>query len=203
MAAASCNVFTRKTCVVITGASRGLGKCVAKRFATKFPSSSLFILLARNVSALESVKGEILSANPNVKVAVKKFDQGSLDQVTFDTVFDDVFVENGVSADDFEQSVIVHNAGTLGDNSKYASQLSDVATVQTNFDVNVSGVVLLNASFLRKFSTSSKGRLVINISSLAAVHTMSSFSLYCAGIFYNTANLYVITVFSQRHFYRA
>ncbi|OWF47701.1 sepiapterin reductase-like [Mizuhopecten yessoensis] len=181
MAAADSGIFSRKACVVVTGASRGLGKSVAKIFATKFPESSLFILLARNLTDLEAVKAEIRENMPTLKVAVKKFDQGNLDQAIFDSLFDTVFEEYGVSPNDFEQSVIVHNAGTLGDNTKYASQLSDVATVQRNFDVNVSGMILLNSGFLRKFSNSSKGRLIVNLSSLVAVQPVSSFSLYCTG----------------------
>ncbi|XP_069111569.1 sepiapterin reductase-like [Argopecten irradians] len=181
MAAAANDMFSRKACVVITGASRGLGKSVAKIFASKFPSTSLFILLSRNVSNLDVVKSEILENNPNLTIAVKKFDQGNLDQTIYDTLFDSVFKEYNVTADDFEQSVIVHNAGTLGDNTKYASDLSDVQTVQANFDMNVSGMILLNSQFLKKFSNSSKGRSVVHISSLVAIQPVPSFSLYCTG----------------------
>ncbi|XP_060086108.1 sepiapterin reductase-like [Ylistrum balloti] len=181
MAAAGGDIFCRKACVVVTGASKGLGKSVAKTFASRFPDSSFFILLARSLTDLEKVKAEILEKNSKVKVAVRKFDQGNLDQAIFDTLFDSVFSDFGVTADDFEQSVVVHNAGTLGDNTKYGSQLSDVVTVQSNFDVNVSGTILLNSGFLRKFSNSSKGRLIINMSSLVAIQPIPSFSLYCTG----------------------
>ncbi|XP_033762525.1 sepiapterin reductase-like, partial [Pecten maximus] len=158
-----------------------LESLLPKLLAAKFPSSSLFILLARNLTNLEAVKAEILENIPDLTVAVKKFDQGNLDQSTYDTLFDSVFNEYGVTADDFEQSVIVHNAGTIGDNTKYASDLSDVEAVQANFDINVSGMILLNAQFLKKFSNSSKGRSVIQVSSLVAVQPVPSFSLYCTG----------------------
>jgi len=175
------SIFSRKSCVIITGASRGLGRYVAQRFAAKFPESSMFILMARNQSALEDVKQEISSNPKSPTVVVCNFDQGRVDQSYCEQILDKIFKENGIDSENFEQAVIVHNSGTVGDLSKFARDLSDANTVQTYFNVNVVGMILLNSAFLRIFSDKSKSRIVINMSSWMVIEPFSSMSLYCSG----------------------
>ncbi|KAL5007880.1 hypothetical protein ScPMuIL_016686 [Solemya velum] len=50
----------------------------------------------------------------------------------------------------FTQAVIVHNAGTIGDPTKYVREMTDVDKVKHCYDMNVTGMILLNAAFLHE-----------------------------------------------------
>ena len=176
------NLFERKTCFVITGASRGLGKCIAVNFAKKANQESAFLLLSRNTNALKTVETEIKSCCPNLKIATCEFDQGNLDENKTGKIFESIFTDKNLSLDNYEQAVIVHNAGTLGDNSKFVKDLNSAEELNSYFAINLTGVVLLNAAFM-KFFTEEKctSRFVINISSLTAIQAFKNFALYCTG----------------------
>lgn len=182
MASKGENCFGRISCCVITGASRGLGKSIALQFAAKLPAKSVFILLSRDTESLSDVKREISSINQEAKTISKEFDQSVLNQSNFDSLFQDILHENGLSVSNFQQAVMIHNAGSIGDISKYAGGLTDAKTVQDTFDINVSGMILLNSAFLQMFKKELiQHRIVINISSLAGIQPFKSWSLYCTG----------------------
>ncbi|XP_061171728.1 sepiapterin reductase-like [Saccostrea echinata] len=172
--------FQSKTCIVVCGASRGLGECISLTFARKFPAGSALILLGRDVKALENVKSKISEECPHQMCVTQKFDQGSIQQENFDQLFEGIFQVHKISLSSFEQAVMVHSAATLGDITKYAKEMTDAETVKCNFDVNVTGAILLNSTFLKAFDDILK-RVVINISSLAAIQPIKSLSLYCSG----------------------
>ncbi|XP_062605733.1 sepiapterin reductase-like [Saccostrea cucullata] len=172
--------FHCKTCVVVCGASRGLGECISLTFARKFPAGSALILLGRDVKALEDVKSKISAECPHQLFVIQKFDQGNIRQENFENLFEGIFQVHKISLSSFEQAVIVHSAGTLGDITKYAKEMTDAETVKRSFDVNVTGAILLNSTFLKAFNDILK-RVIINLSSLAAVQPFKSWSLYCSG----------------------
>ncbi|XP_052091835.1 sepiapterin reductase-like [Mytilus californianus] len=173
-------VFEKKSCFVIAGASRGLGRSIAINFAKKARKESIMILLSRDTKALKEVETEIRSCCQDVNIVVSGFDQGDLDERKFHNIFENIFKENKLSIDSFEQAVIVHNAGTLGDNSKYVKDLVNVSELNTHFGVNLTGNILLNSACLNFFTQERFAhRYVINISSLTAIRAFKSFSLYC------------------------
>jgi short-subunit dehydrogenase len=57
--------------VVITGASKGLGKSIAMKFAS---AGHNLVLLSRNIEALSTTAEEILDAYPGIEVSYKSFD---------------------------------------------------------------------------------------------------------------------------------
>lgn len=176
------NLFQKKTCVVVCGASRGLGECISVTFARKFSAGSVFILLSRDGNALGNVKSKINAECPDQVCVTRKFDQGNIQQKNFDSVFQEIFHTNSICVAGFEQAVMVHSAGTLGDITKYSKELVDAETVRRNFDVNVTGAILMNSAFLRAFDETAQ-RVVINISSLAALQPFSTWSLYCSSLY--------------------
>jgi len=174
-------IFVRKSFVAITGASRGFGKAIAVKFAQKLPSSSVFVLLARNVSDMEGVRNEMQALVKDLKVYVKAFDQGNMDQGVFNDIIQNIITEYKINIQDFQQAVIVHNAVSMGDVTKLATQMTQVSTVKSTFEINVSGMILLNAAFFQVFSDSSKSRLVVNVTSDNTTNADPSLSLYCSG----------------------
>ncbi|OWF47702.1 sepiapterin reductase-like [Mizuhopecten yessoensis] len=179
MADATRDLFVKKSFVVITGASRGLGKCIASKLVANLPRSSFFLFLSRNNAAQEIVASELSTSYPGAQIGSCKFDQGHLDQNIFDTLFTDVIKKHDLNVGDFEQAVIVHNCATVGDVSKYAWEMMEVASLQKFFDVNVTGMILLNSAFFKTFS-GTKSRLIVNMTSDNSKIPYPTMSTYCA-----------------------
>ncbi|XP_033761322.1 sepiapterin reductase-like isoform X1 [Pecten maximus] len=175
------NIFLKKSFVAITGASRGLGRCITLQFAVKFPPNSVLVLMARNVEALESVRTELKATTPNITVLVRQYNQGETDEGYFNGIFDSLLTENKLSKGDFEQVMLVHNCATTGDIENAALQLCDVNRVRSYYDINLCGMILLNTNFFATFCDPSLSRAVVNITSLASQRPMPSLHLYCAG----------------------
>ncbi|XP_069111883.1 sepiapterin reductase-like [Argopecten irradians] len=175
------NVFLRKSFVAITGASRGLGRSMALQFVDKLPPTSVIVLMARNEQALQSVKSEIVSKTTTVTVLVQQFDQGNVEKDNFKGMFDQILSQNKLSSNDFEQFMVVHNCAVITAASKNVLDLCDAEEVRSAFDINVTGMILLNTSFFQTFSDSSKSRVVVNVSSSAAANPIQCMHLYCAG----------------------
>ncbi|KAK3587812.1 hypothetical protein CHS0354_019678 [Potamilus streckersoni] len=172
-------MFEKRTFCVVTGAGRGLGKCIAQKLAARLAPCSVLLLLARSVQDMETIRASIKSEFTDLTVAVKYFDQGDL-STDHRALFLDCLNMCKLSATDFEQVIIVHNSGTLGDITKYAEEFSDRKVLEEMFNINVNGLILLNSAFLQTFDKkSSQRRVIINISSLCAIQPFSSWSLYC------------------------
>lgn len=60
----------QKTCLVVTGASQGIGQFFACELSKLLGANSSVIIIARSVSGLEETRKRILEANPAVKVKV-------------------------------------------------------------------------------------------------------------------------------------
>ncbi|XP_041378995.1 sepiapterin reductase-like [Gigantopelta aegis] len=165
-------MFSGKTVCIITGASRGLGKSIALNFSNLFTKDSVFILLARDDKSLSDTKQAI-----SQKCVTQYFDQGTLDQSVFDSLLPRCLNELHVNTEEFEHACIVHNAGTL--ECEMTEDLVSVQSVSNYFNVNLIGAVALNASFLRVFQHV-EHKLVIGISSLAALQPINSWALYCS-----------------------
>ncbi|KAK3108593.1 hypothetical protein FSP39_011577 [Pinctada imbricata] len=126
-------MFSKRTCCIVTGASQGLGACIAEHFINKLSEDSVVIRLSRNVQKMEAMQ----FSNPSVKtILCAKYDQSNIDEKYFDSLLVDICRENNIKTTDFQQAVMVHNAGDLGDISKFTSEMSDAATVRHCFDVN-------------------------------------------------------------------
>lgn len=172
---------SKKAVCVITGASRGLGESIALNFAPKFSDGSVIILMARNKPALDNVLHRVQEKAPNVCVIAKEHDQGSLDNELFSTILSNALEEAGVQPADFEQALLVNNAGSI-EPLVYIRNLPGVNEISKYFNSNVAGMIALTSTFVKIFpATLGVDRLVINISSLAAVQPLKSLSLYCAG----------------------
>ncbi|XP_069832409.1 sepiapterin reductase-like [Dendropsophus ebraccatus] len=81
-----------------------------------------------------------------------------------------------------ETLIIINNAGSLGDISKEFCDLTDMGEVSRYLCLNVSSALCLTSSLLRSFpGRPGLQRLVVNVSSLAAIKPFKSWTLYCAG----------------------
>ncbi|XP_076439574.1 sepiapterin reductase-like [Babylonia areolata] len=171
-------MFSMKTLCFVTGSSRGLGESIATTFAAKFPDGSAIVLLARSKNNLETVKKRLLEKSPHVKAIVQAFDQSKQDQQYFQTVFSQAFKDLGAKPADFQQVIIVHNAATI-EPVKFVRNLPSVQEVTHYLNTNLSGAIALTTEFLRCFPKSEDiSRVVINISSIAALKPFRSWAMY-------------------------
>ena len=88
--------------VVITGASKGIGKAVAEKFAA---DGHTLILCARNAGQLQSTAGEIIAAYPHCTVKTKTVDISIKDKV--------IAFGNWVLQTAGVPGIVVNNAGTF------------------------------------------------------------------------------------------
>jgi sepiapterin reductase len=167
-----------KTFCVISGASRGLGRELAIQFSQKFASGSVLLLLSRTLEGLEKTKTDVLQVAPQIKVVVLVADLSDPNTEQFPAYIQEGL--RGFDIQDFQQAIIIHNAGSIV--HKYATELKDVAHLQSYFNVNLISTIALNTAFLDVFNRDAKiKRLVINISSLLATVPLKQSSLYCTG----------------------
>lgn len=177
-----------KVLIIITGASRGLGKAIAIKLATRFhqfhnissdqhaPYSARisFLLLSRVTTGLGQVTTEIQNTGPAIlkvqPVSAQLNESASM--TAFDTVLEH-------EESDYDQVILVHNAGTLNnpDHLVDSYRPSNISELDEYMRVNLSSAILFTASVLRLYRNCPK-RNIINITSLAAIQPMKGLALY-------------------------
>ncbi|KAJ1213115.1 hypothetical protein NDU88_000754 [Pleurodeles waltl] len=162
---------------VLTGASRGLGRSLALALAPRVRGpGSIFLLLARSEEALAGLAGELRALSPGLEVRWEASDLGT---------------EEGLRRAERaarelprgqERLLLVNNAGSVGDVSKYFIDFTDPANVNSYLAFNVTSPLCLTSAVLGAFPKSpGLHRVVVNISSLCALEPFKSFTLYCTG----------------------
>uniref|UniRef100_A0A4W3IQ72 Sepiapterin reductase n=1 Tax=Callorhinchus milii TaxID=7868 RepID=A0A4W3IQ72_CALMI len=166
-------VFRECLCV-ITGASRGLGKELALQLAPSLTGASSLVLVARSGERLEEVRRAVLASQPSLRVLLVPADLSTGQGV-------------GAALAALPQHrprrlLLLNNAGSLGDVSKFVVDFTSPAEITDYFSLNVTSFMCLSAGVLRAFpQKAGLTRTVVNISSLCAIKPFKSWSLYCMG----------------------
>ena len=153
--------------VAITGASSGIGREVAKRFARRGKN---LILVARNASKLEAVKGEIAAIDGTLEVVVKSADlskKGSAHALY-------------ASLKNLAIETWINNAG-FGDYRAVHDQ--DLAKMERMLGLNVAAVAILSTLYVRDYRETDNAQL-INISSVGGYTIVPTAVTYCATKFF-------------------
>lgn len=144
----------RKPSVLITGASRGIGRAAALLFAGR--GYHVFLNCARSIEALENVRREILSI-PDTSCELCIGDVGNPDDVRriFHTIASSPFCGGGVD-------VLINNAGTA-----HIGLLSDMTDAEWEhiLRTNLSSVFYCCRGAIPYMVSRKKGR-IINVSSM-------------------------------------
>jgi short-subunit dehydrogenase len=143
--------------ILITGASSGLGRGMAREFAARGRNLAL---AARRTERLEELRDELLAANPGVTVAIRTLDVDRYDEVF--TVFRELDDELG------GLDRVIVNAG-LGKGQPLGTGYfrANAQTANTNF----LGALAQSEAALELFRPRDTGHLVL-ISSVSAVRGM-------------------------------
>ena len=149
---------------VFTGASRGIGKAVAKYFAEK---NYNLTLIARDMVALAKVKMELVGLNPEIVIDVHSVDLEDY-QGSYSTLLD--IAENLERID-----VLFNNAGVafLGTLDLSVDDFSKM------IDINVKGVFIV-AQVFGNIMKENKSGYIFNVASMAGKRSLPSIGGYCA-----------------------
>uniref|UniRef100_A0A8V0Z5M1 Sepiapterin reductase n=1 Tax=Gallus gallus TaxID=9031 RepID=A0A8V0Z5M1_CHICK len=137
-AAASC---------VLTGASRGFGRSLARLLAPRLGPGSLLLLLARSEEALAQLAAELRDSCPGLRVECVASDLGSEEGLRRAVGAVRELLPGGPP----DRLLLINNAGSLGDISKSFLSLTDPNEINTYFAFNITSALCLTSSALQPF----------------------------------------------------
>lgn len=171
-----------KRLIIITGASRGIGRAIATELNRFHNSDSHFLLLARDVEKLTQVRDQIereSSSRNTVKTVSVDFSTENSVERYFE-ILKDALGDIGDNLGEFDELIIVYNHGTLvfGNVSFVAQELRE------DFEVNLFSIwtFLAAINLLLPLNVVSK-QVHVNISSGYATEASANWSGHCCGKF--------------------
>ena len=172
--------FTLKSICLITGASKGYGQSVAIKFAELLPPSSMIIIVARNEAGLQKTKSLMERKCCDKIVRLFVMDLSIASRIDYERMLKESMGD--ITSTDFKQSIVIHNAGSLGDISIGLSAQTEDESLQRYWKLNLTSITVLNAVWHQFFSqVTLKQRIVVGISSICALQPFKSWGIYCAG----------------------
>ena len=161
-------IFSKKLFCIVTGASRGIGRAIAIELSKQFASGSLIVLTARSPEGLHETQQQIQEVSTAVLVRLVTSDLE--DDVTLPETLKEITKD--VDPSIYHCALLINNAGTMWDASRYASQLNgaDLDDMQKYWMMNVTSYLLLTSHFLQTFpKKDGLRRYLVNVTSLSAL----------------------------------
>lgn len=160
--------MTSRPLTIITGATRGLGHAMAHELAKQ---GGHLITLNRHpvpdLTTAAEAHGTTLT-----EILVDLVDASALEQAA------EQLVNVLQNAEHASCCQLIHNAGIVAPIAP-ADQLTDIETIRTAFDVNITAPIYLTAHFLAATSACTDRRVLL-VSSGAGRHAYGSWGVYCA-----------------------
>ncbi|NXS28324.1 SPRE reductase, partial [Pomatostomus ruficeps] len=176
------------TACVLTGASRGFGRSLARLLAPQLGPGSALLLLARSAEPLAELAAELRDTGGDTGGDTASDSGLRVQCVAADLGCSEGLRRAGAAVREllrdasFGRLLLVNNAGSLGDVSKSFLDLTDLEEIDAYFSFNVGSALALTATALRAFGARpGSSRTVVNVSSLCAREPFRSWALYCAG----------------------
>lgn len=154
--------------VLITGASSGIGEAIAKELAEAAEGKLKLVLTARRKDKLESLRNQLTSNYPSIKVYI-----GQLDVSQVPTI--DPFLKS-LPKEFAEIDVLVNNAGLALGRDPVGSM--DNQDVQTVFMTNVLGLIAITQAVLPGMKERNKGDILM-VGSIAGRQPYPGGGIYC------------------------
>ncbi|KAE8897836.1 hypothetical protein PF005_g19422 [Phytophthora fragariae] len=182
-----------RSAVLVTGASRGFGRCLALDFARLLKTQDLELhLWARSESDLKETERLVRSewgTAAELRCFVQCVDLSN--PADYAAKVDQVLLQ--LAAQSYARVFLVHNAGSLGQLGLVHECASNPTELAQYWELNVTSVLWLNKRFLDVFGASrdellaatsaeEKTQLVIvNITSLCGIEPFKTHMMYCSG----------------------
>ncbi|POM61255.1 Sepiapterin reductase [Phytophthora palmivora] len=170
-----------KSAVLITGASRGFGRCLALDFVRQLKTQSLDLVLR---------EWEKEAATGELQCFLQSVDLSS--SVDYMTKVDQVLLQ--LAGQSYDRVFLVHNAGSLGQLGLVQECASSPTELTQYWELNVTSVLWLNKRFLDVFGASRDELLttsatdekqtqlvIVNITSLCGIEPFKTHMMYCSG----------------------
>ncbi|KAK1883881.1 Sepiapterin reductase [Dissostichus eleginoides] len=165
---------------IITGASRGFGRTVARELSRLVKPGSVLILTARSEENLRSLEVELAGSEAGKSGLLVQCVPADLAQM--EGLQSVVSASRSAFSEHIDHVILVNNAASLGDVSRFTSSFTDMAEVDSYLSLNVTSCLCLTARLLQALPPrSGLCRSVINITSLCALQPFKSWALYCTG----------------------
>ncbi|KAF7688581.1 sepiapterin reductase a [Silurus meridionalis] len=166
-----------KALCIITGASKGFGRCLAKEISALLQPGSVLLLVARSAEKLQELEGELSSQRNGLVIRCVVADLGQKDGVG--SVIREA---KKTPSSEINSLLLFNNAAALGDVSRFFRSFTDMDDVDEYLSMNVSSALCLTAGILQAFPARvGLQRSVVNVSSLCALQPIPSWVLYCTG----------------------
>ena len=160
-----------KALILVTGASRGLGQAISVEMCQL--NNPTLVLISRDLDGLQKTSEMCLNMNNKCSVVLKQLDLNSASKEDLRSTVQDL-------DQDFDTLVVVHNAGSLGNQGTKVLDFDQASAMQDYFNLNIVSVMILNSVVFKQFKDV-KNKHVINISSLAALQPFETWGFYCSG----------------------
>ncbi|XP_070157351.1 sepiapterin reductase [Polyergus mexicanus] len=173
----SIEALSGKVFLVITGASRGIGRQIAITFGSLLQEDSHILLLARNLNDLKEVAKNIPS---KVTVHTVSIDLGEAKMTKTD--FEETILGclSETIRNTFDRVVVVHNVGATGDVTKFVNEMVDIDVWKQFYTLNLFLPAILNAVIMNLFDSTNIKKVVINITSLYGIQANKACGYYCS-----------------------
>lgn len=176
--------------VIVTGASRGLGRAIALSIANASSENPIhMVLIARSGEKLEEtariVREKCVDVSNNIITSCHEVDLADLE--TLPVEMERIFAQ--LKEASYDRCWLFNNAGSvepLGAISSLASDtdsLVQMKELRSAIDLNITSVMWLSSMFTSTFSSDANAPSIriVNISSLCAKEPFSTMAVYCAG----------------------
>jgi sepiapterin reductase len=170
--------------VVVTGASRGIGRSIAIEFVKAGVLRNLEIcLIGRNREDLLQTQGLVekcTSKDQQVISNTYSIDLSDLENLErkIQNVFHPLI---RMQKKQYSRAILINNAGSLG-HVGASSCLPSPMALKESVDLNFTSAIWLSSYFYRLFGREQNIKCnVVNISSLCAISPFKTMAMYCAG----------------------
>lgn len=192
MSSKSHSIFrSNRCCLIITGASKGFGRILAKKFANQFSdqftddkeSIIKFILIARNVNEIDSLANKLRSIDSRINIS--KIITDLAETKAIDDISQEFERNQNNLSRPYDHYILIHNAGSIGKATELCKtvNVNDADKRNAYYRLNLYSVMEMTGIFLRHIETKPNVSHchIINVSSLAAIQPMSGMLDYCVG----------------------
>jgi len=137
--------------VIITGASKGLGRAIATSVATTMKGPVHFVLNGRNSSELEQTRSLVESMRNNNDSKTKvTLVLGDLSEIPLlDNISSQLF-DSFDAAENLDEIYLIHNAGSLGPLMDVGFPPYDANQIKSSIDLNVTAFMILTSQFIHR-----------------------------------------------------